>query len=218
MQIFRVLIIDDDQTSHLLYKSSLAKFPFVFDDAYTGEDGFVLIKKNQYDLVLLDVMMPKGTGIDLLREADSQNLSLPPVIMCSSMSDKRFIMKALSFGASGYLIKPVKPADLQKAVSDNMVIDPSLLIQIKSENVAGEPPATAGNVLNGQAVSLARAMSDMAMNRATGTITINTDEGDGTLTYAAGRLNHVLFNGKTGLEALETINRTKHRLVVIALG
>jgi response regulator of citrate/malate metabolism len=120
--IYSALIVDDDETCHVLYKAVLAGLPIEIETAFSGEEGYTKLVKGNYHLVLLDMIMPNGGGIDFLRAADLNGFTLPTVLVCSSIEDQKNVMRALMLGATSYLIKPIKAADLQKVVSEYLFL------------------------------------------------------------------------------------------------
>jgi Response regulator containing CheY-like receiver, AAA-type ATPase, and DNA-binding domains len=116
MITYRLLLVDDDDDIHLIYKSTLQHLPVSFDDALDGGEALGLLKKNTYDLILLDLVMPEVNGFEFLDKVQEQKLSLPFVIVCSSMREKEIVMAAFQLGASDFLFKPIQPKQLRTTV------------------------------------------------------------------------------------------------------
>jgi DNA-binding response OmpR family regulator len=210
------LIIDDDASIHQTYKAILAKLPVQFSSAYDGRMGLEQLKQSRFDIVLLDLNMPEMNGIELLEEAIAGSLSLPPVIVCSSVYDKVFIMGALSLGASSYLVKPIDVQKLRAAVSDYLGI-----AELKEVDLATFTPAVISSgttyktstpeskkailavTEEKEFPSLSRAMGYMVVQKKTATLKVIAQEGVGILTYEKGKLCKVIFNDITGIDALE---------------
>jgi DNA-binding response OmpR family regulator len=237
------LIIDDDPTAHTFYKAALAGLGMSFDSAMSGEEGYQKLAAGTFDLVLLDMMMPNGTGIDFLRAADLNNTVLPTVIMCSSIDERKHIMRALMLGATGYLVKPVKPSVLIKTISEHLFIPvleqdsvddevPTVALPEKKELNAftAEALRAASMFASGansaekstnnrssqpvKSLTLPRAMSEMVVQRKTGTLNVYTDKGSATLHYVNGRLQNVSYLTMKGFDALEALQHAKHERVV----
>lgn len=103
-----ILLVDDDQdiVDHIVL--GLNGFGYNVDHVLSGEKVLELIKKNTYDLVLLDWNMPGMTGLDVLVEI--RELYLPselPVIMVTSMNETEKIVYALDQGCNDYITKPI---------------------------------------------------------------------------------------------------------------
>lgn len=100
----RVLVIDDERDFIDLIKFELEQFGATVDTALSAEEGLRLFRDRQYDLVLLDVMMP---GIDGFRACEAfRELSDVPIIMLTAMSGDAEIVRGLEAGADDYLVKP----------------------------------------------------------------------------------------------------------------
>lgn len=103
----RILIVDDELYLRELYQEILKGAGFEVDTAVDGEDGINKITATQYDLVLLDVMMPKLDGIGVLTKLTSQKLDHPKpiIILWTNLSHDPVIKEALEKGASAFLVK-----------------------------------------------------------------------------------------------------------------
>lgn len=106
----RVLIVEDDIDISDMIQSFL-KYEFDFHRAYDGEEGLEKIRENKYDLVILDIMMPKLNGTDMLKILREEN-NIPVIILSAKGSE---MDKALGFGigADDYLSKPFSMIELQ---------------------------------------------------------------------------------------------------------
>nr|BDT26574.1 response regulator [Bacteriovorax sp. HI3] len=103
-----ILLVDDDQdiADHIIV--GLNGFGYTVEHVLSGERVLELIKKNTYDLVLLDWNMPGMTGLDVLAEIrDSYLPSELPVIMVTSMNETEKIVYALDQGCNDYITKPI---------------------------------------------------------------------------------------------------------------
>lgn len=116
----RILIVDDDPSTRTLLKRMLESSPDT--DVIEAEDGAEGLDRAQQlhpDLILLDIQMPKMTGIDFLEvRMGSEELSRIPVVVISVLSERTNIVAAVSRGACGYVIKPFDPRGLQSKVVD----------------------------------------------------------------------------------------------------
>jgi DNA-binding response OmpR family regulator len=100
-----ILIVDDSKSVHAYIKGLLAEKEFTIDSAYDGEEGLEKIKGGSYELILLDVEMPKLTGHEVLKEVRSFNDDLP-VIMVTSRNRPSEIQSLIEAGADEYVMKP----------------------------------------------------------------------------------------------------------------
>lgn len=106
--MIKVLLVDDDKMSGTLLKALLEKREI--ECTYLNDAKKVLehIKEKSYDIVLLDIMMPNISGLELLTEIRKHhNLYDLPVIMVTSKDEAEDIVSALKIGANDYLTKPV---------------------------------------------------------------------------------------------------------------
>ncbi|OGC92233.1 hypothetical protein A3D85_00195 [Candidatus Amesbacteria bacterium RIFCSPHIGHO2_02_FULL_47_9] len=103
----KILVVEDDQALRDLYVIILQDAGFAVDQAADGEEAYELLKKGGYDLVLLDIVLPKLDGIHLLENLHQSPPSLPnkKIVVLSNLGHDEIIGNAISLGASGYLIK-----------------------------------------------------------------------------------------------------------------
>ncbi|OGD53274.1 hypothetical protein A3J78_00940 [Candidatus Beckwithbacteria bacterium RBG_13_35_6] len=102
----KVLIIEDDPLINKIYKTRLSKDGHQVELADNGKDGLVLALKIKPDVVLLDIMLPQVSGLDVLKELKkTPSTAKIPVIVYSNLSKEEEINKAKKLGASEYIIK-----------------------------------------------------------------------------------------------------------------
>ncbi len=122
----KVLIVDDDPDVRMFNSTVVEESGYTPIEAPNGEEGLKVVKKERPDLVLLDVLMPKQSGIRLYRELKTdKSLIGIPVIMLSGVAKRTFLrsQKALTeFGdkpvpePENYLEKPVEPEELAREI------------------------------------------------------------------------------------------------------
>lgn len=103
----RILLVEDDLYIRDLYKTVLEKGGYEVETAVDGKEGIEKAATEQANLVLLDIMMPKVTGIEVLRELrkeGSQNKETP-VFLITNLGQESVIKEAFSLGADGYFLK-----------------------------------------------------------------------------------------------------------------
>jgi len=102
----KVLLIEDDEFIRDLYKRQLDlcdMFTYAFSN---GTDGLKSVEENQYDLILLDIMLPGMNGLDVLRSLKATDATKNiPVIMVSNLGQDAVVKEGFALGAIGYLIK-----------------------------------------------------------------------------------------------------------------
>jgi two-component system response regulator CpxR len=106
----RILIIDDDEELCELVAEYLTGEGFLAQSVHDGESGLQRALSGEYDLVTLDVMLPKKNGFDVLREL--RRRSSVPVLMLTARGEDTERIVGLETGADDYLAKPFNPREL----------------------------------------------------------------------------------------------------------
>lgn len=103
----KILVVEDDPLLRDLYFELLKDEGYDVVAAPDGQVGFDEIKKGGYDLVLLDVMLPKMDGLQILREVSQAKppFSIGPVVLLTNLGQDNIVKEAFEHGAAGYLIK-----------------------------------------------------------------------------------------------------------------
>ena len=105
--IKKILIVEDEKDIRNLLIFNLQKHHYEVDSIHDGEKALPLIRKNKYDLILLDIMLPGVNGFDLTRIIKNDNLiSQIPIIMLTAKGEDEDIVKGLTIGADDYITKP----------------------------------------------------------------------------------------------------------------
>lgn len=105
-----IIIIDDDRELGAMLSEFLAPDHYRVRTCETGESGLALIRENEFDLVILDIMLPGMNGIDVLKEVRAT--SNIPIIMLTARGDDVDRILGLEFGADDYIAKPFNPREL----------------------------------------------------------------------------------------------------------
>lgn len=100
----KVLVVDDEKMIVKGLKFSLEQDQMQVDCAYDGEEAIELARQNTYDVVLLDVMLPKFDGFQVLQQI--REFSSMPVIMLTAKGDDMDKILGLEYGADDYITKP----------------------------------------------------------------------------------------------------------------
>jgi sigma-B regulation protein RsbU (phosphoserine phosphatase) len=104
----RVLVVDDTETNRHVAERWLRRKGFLVDTAVDGYRALEMVQKTEYDVVLLDVMMPGINGISVLRTLrESRSPTQLPVIMATAKDASDDIVEALMLGANDYVTKPL---------------------------------------------------------------------------------------------------------------
>ena len=111
----KILIIEDERPINNLIRSTLTADGYSCDCAFDGKEGADLIEQRQYDLILLDLMLPEISGYDLLeyiRSLGNIRAAQIPVIIISAMGQVQDRIRGLHLGADDYLCKPFQIGEL----------------------------------------------------------------------------------------------------------
>lgn len=110
----RILLVEDDREINKLIKDHLEQENFKVLTAFDGEEALSLFKKEEFDLILLDLMLPKFSGMDILKKVREKSL-LPVLIISAKGSDLDKAL-GLGFGADDYISKPISMIELTARV------------------------------------------------------------------------------------------------------
>ena len=100
----KVLVVDDETLIVKGIKFSLEQDDMQVDCAYDGEEALTLAQQNEYDMVLLDIMLPKMTGLEVCQQI--REFSDVPIIMLTAKGDDMDKILGLEYGADDYITKP----------------------------------------------------------------------------------------------------------------
>lgn len=115
----KILIVEDDYFIRDIYTRVFIAAGYSIDSAEDGAEGWTKAQTGGYDLILLDIMMPKMTGIDVLRKVrgPTSPIKTLPVLLITNLGQEEIIKEAFTIGADGYLIKSqMKPQDVVEEV------------------------------------------------------------------------------------------------------
>lgn len=101
----RILVVEDEKKIADFIKRGLKEEGYAVDAAYDGEEGLFLAKTNEYDLILLDLMIPKIDGLALCRKLKKEKVKAPVIMLTAKDTVKDKVM-GLDSGADDYLTKP----------------------------------------------------------------------------------------------------------------
>ena len=101
----KLLLVEDSVQLNKALSTVLKRNSFVLDSAFDGEEALILLKDYQYDIVILDIMLPKIDGIEVLKKARASGIQTP-IIMLTAKSTTDDKILGLDAGADDYLSKP----------------------------------------------------------------------------------------------------------------
>lgn len=114
-----ILIADDEKNILISLEFLMKREGYVVVVAHDGQEAIDAISREQPDLVLLDVMMPKKTGFDVCQEVRANpDLKDTLILMLTAKGRDTDIAKGLAMGANGYVIKPFSTRELAQKVRD----------------------------------------------------------------------------------------------------
>ena len=109
-----VLVVDDEKNIVKGIKFSLEQDGMKVDTAYDGEEALMLARQNSYDLIILDVMLPKMEGTEICQQI--REFSAVPVVMVTAKGDDMDKIMGLEFGADDYITKPFNILELKARI------------------------------------------------------------------------------------------------------
>ncbi len=115
MELPEVLIVDDDQLIRAMLRDALADVPCQVREADSGDTALSLITERKPAVVLLDLVMPGKSGLEVLKALKGRGLPTR-VLVLSALDTEALVQQALSDGAHGFLAKPIHPLDVQSVV------------------------------------------------------------------------------------------------------
>jgi DNA-binding NarL/FixJ family response regulator len=115
--MIRVLVVDDHAVVRRGVVQIVAEAPDMLctGEAGTGREALQLVRENDYDVVVLDIRLPDGSGLDILKQLRALKPGLP-VLMLSVYPEQQYATRALKAGAAGYLTKESVPGELVAAL------------------------------------------------------------------------------------------------------
>ena len=129
----RILVVDDEKLIVKGIRFSLEQDGMEVDVAYDGEEALKLAGNNKYDLILLDVMLPKFTGFEVCQQI--REFSNVPIIMLTAKSEDMDKILGLEYGADDYITKPFNILEVKARIKAIMRRMDTKEAKHKNENV-----------------------------------------------------------------------------------
>ncbi len=114
----KILLAEDDKEIANLERDYLGMSGYEVDIAYDGEEAEEKLNSVRYDLIILDIMMPKKSGYDLCREYRDQ--TDVPILMVTAKTESIDKIRGLGLGADDYVVKPFDPLELVARVKSHL--------------------------------------------------------------------------------------------------
>ena len=143
----RILVVDDEPSITTLLKYNLEKENFEVDVCFDGEEAIQKATTNQYDFMILDLMLPKVNGFDVTKQLRKEKVATP-IIMLTAKDETVDKIIGLEIGADDYLTKPFSPRELiariraverRMDVSDNKIPESKISSSIEVGDLIAYP-------------------------------------------------------------------------------
>ncbi len=105
----KILIVEDEENISKLIGDTLNLGGYKYECSFDGEQAVEMVNKNNYDLIVLDIMLPKLDGFQVMERIKEKNI---PIIFLSAKNDISSIVTGLSKGGQDYMTKPFEPLEL----------------------------------------------------------------------------------------------------------
>jgi len=112
----RILVVDDEEDIRFVIQTLLERHGFTVETAVDGLDAIEKMKKNRYDLVILDILMPNMDGFEVAKKMGEMDIHTP-VIMLTAKADDKSMWEGYRHGATLYIPKPFENKYLVDAVN-----------------------------------------------------------------------------------------------------
>ncbi|MBQ8040373.1 MAG: response regulator transcription factor [Lachnospiraceae bacterium] len=129
----RILVVDDEKLIVKGIRFSLEQDGMEVDTAYDGEEALEFARNNKYDLILLDVMLPKFTGFEVCQQI--REFSSVPIIMLTAKSEDMDKILGLEYGADDYITKPFNILEVKARIKAIMRRTGNKEAKQKNDNV-----------------------------------------------------------------------------------
>ena len=131
--MYKILIVEDEPDMRLGLKDNLEFDGYEVDSAENGKDGYEKIIKNNYDLVLMDVMMPEMSGFEVCKQIRKEGINVP-VILLTAKGEEIDKVRGLEIGADDYITKPFSLRELLARVKAVLRRAPEHNTQVEKKN------------------------------------------------------------------------------------
>ena len=111
----RILLVEDEKKLSDVIKKGLIEDGYAVDQAFNGEEGLYLAESESYDVIILDIMLPKLDGMTICRELRKKGIVIP-VLMLTAKTRVEDKVTGLNVGADDYLTKPFEFIELKSRV------------------------------------------------------------------------------------------------------
>ena len=116
----RILIVEDNELNMKLFADILQYQKYNVDKAFDGFEAYEKIKNNNYDLIILDIQLPKMDGFSLLLKLKKENISIPPTVIASACAMDSDKARAKELGIKNYITKPIDIKNFVETVRESL--------------------------------------------------------------------------------------------------
>ena len=106
----KILVVDDEERIRRLLKMYLEREKYIIDEAQEGNEALRKALENDYDLILLDLMLPGKDGLEVCRELREKKAT--PVIMLTAKGEEANRVQGFEVGTDDYIVKPFSPREV----------------------------------------------------------------------------------------------------------
>ncbi|WP_404453232.1 response regulator transcription factor [Oceanobacillus kapialis] len=110
MTVGKILVVDDEERIRRLIRMYLEREEYEVEEADNGKDALELALSNEYDVILLDIMMPEMDGIEVCQELRKEKTT--PVMMLTAKGEETNRVQGFEIGADDYIVKPFSPREV----------------------------------------------------------------------------------------------------------
>ena len=135
----KILLVEDEVNIASFIRRGLEEFGYEVTVAYDGEAGWQEILANHFQLLVLDIVMPKLSGLDLCRRYREQYGYSVPVLLLTALGTTQNIVEGLEAGADEYIVKPFSFMEMQARIA-------ALLRRCKAVGIAGNADSANGSM------------------------------------------------------------------------
>jgi DNA-binding response OmpR family regulator len=107
----KIILIEDESSVVSFIKKGLQELDFEVSVAFDGNTGISMVEENDFDLIILDIMLPGINGLDVCKEIRKNNKNIP-ILFLTALSSSENIVLGLESGGDDYLVKPFKFIEL----------------------------------------------------------------------------------------------------------
>lgn len=116
MKSKKVLIVEDNDLNRKLFENLIGQF-YSFKSAFNGLEAIDYLTKEHFDLILMDIQMPKMDGISALKKIQHSELTESPVIAVTAFAEESDRISFLKMGFSDFITKPIRPKEFLESIA-----------------------------------------------------------------------------------------------------